>query len=86
MRMRAMSTAVFERKFQPITDETGNQLRENSYTLDFDLHYVWSVIDADCSGRMYLIPGYHVVNLMDYVVTKEPWTDADERDGLTVKW
>jgi hypothetical protein len=41
-------------------------------------------VDGDSGDSTYLVPGFHTVNQIGYVVTKNPWTD-EEADGLTVK-
>jgi hypothetical protein len=37
---------------------------------------VWTMVDSD--DGMYLIAGYHLINRIYYVVTKEEWSDQDE--------
>jgi hypothetical protein len=81
-----MSEKTFDRKYEPI-ELNGGGLTRNHDELDpayADDHHVWSVIE--CDGKCTLSPGYHVVNLIGYVQTKNPWTDEDDTDGLWVKY
>jgi len=38
---------------------------------------VWTILDGD-DGNMYIVTGYHWINRMGYLVTKEPWEDMEE--------
>ncbi len=44
---------------------------------DQPVNHVWTILesDDDDDGNWYASPGFHVVNRMGYVMTKEPWTD-----------
>lgn len=83
--MREDDFTIFCKKFQPIMAEEdeyslrlyhwgGEDAEELSIT---DPDKIWTLVDAD--GKLYIIPGYHYVNRMDYIVTKIPW-DKDTRD------
>lgn len=37
---------------------------------------IWTIIDED--GEMFIIAGYHFVNRLGYLVTKEEWSDCWE--------
>lgn len=52
---------------------------------DLSPNLVWSVTEGDNGEDWYLSPGFHVVNMMGYVVSERPWTDSDLAD-LWVKW
>jgi len=39
--------------------------------------HVWTLVDGD-DGTPMLVAGFHFVNRVGYVVTKEPWTDEGE--------
>lgn len=43
-----------------------------------DEHYVWTIMD-DGEGGLCISPGARFVNRLDYIMTTEPWTDADEQ-------
>ena len=86
MRKRAMSDRHFCRIFDPIPDPRGNgDVWEYEDTLAHDVHCVWTLVDGD-NGDPYIVPGCHIVNKFGYMVTRNPWTDAQEADGLLVKW
>ena len=40
---------------------------------------VWTVIEGD-SGHRFLSAGFHVVNRVGYLLTVNPWTDANMED------
>ena len=42
---------------------------------------VWSVIEGDGNENLYLLPGFHAVNLVGYVVAGKPITEAELRSG-----
>lgn len=75
-----MTFDEFYDQYQPIENELGDEgfLFE---TYGVELEYVqkvpnntvWTLVEVD--GVLYLIPGFHVVNRLNYLVTKEPWTD-----------
>lgn len=41
---------------------------------DLPLNTVWSIID--CDDDWIAVPGFHVVNMLGYVVTTKPWSDS----------
>jgi hypothetical protein len=79
-----MATSVFERRYESTADEYGDTMRDYRYTADIDPRHVWSCMEGD-NGKLYLAPGFHVVNMVGYVVTVRPWSDADLED-LVVAW
>ena len=38
---------------------------------------VWTVVEGD-SGLLYLVAGYHIVNRLQYVISKRPWKTGQE--------
>jgi hypothetical protein len=38
---------------------------------------VWTVVEGD-NNLTYLIPGYHLVNRLQYVISKKPWKTGKE--------
>lgn len=44
---------------------------------DQPLNHVWSIVESgdDADGNWYAEPGFHVVNMLGYVMTKKAWTD-----------
>jgi len=49
-----------------------------------DPHHVWSVVEGEDDG-WYALPGFHVVNVMGFVVTDRAWTD-EEATRLQAVW
>jgi len=85
-RRRAMTSAVWERRFQPVTGPDGSDLWQRyADVAERDPHTVWSIVEGD-TGTLYVVPGFHVVNHLGYAVTERPWTEADERDNLHAVW
>jgi len=85
MRKRAMSSWNFERIYDPIDSPDGSMVFEFKDTKPYGANNVWSLVDGD-NGEPYVVPGYHVVNVFGYTVTRKPWTDQDVADGLVAKW
>lgn len=85
-RQIAMSSSTFERRYGSVADAQGSTMRQYHEVKDLDLHHVWSVTEGDNGRDWYLSPGFHVVNMMGYVVSERPWTDLDFDDGLFVLW
>lgn len=88
-RLRAMNEDVFERRYTSIPNphDNGNCSWEHGQIpAGTDYHYVWTWVDGTESDSTYLIPGYHIVNRIGYILTEKPWTDKDEEENLYVKW
>lgn len=47
------------------------------------VNFVWTVIESNSGGPNHWIaaPGFHVVNALGYVLTRQPWND-DTRDAF----
>lgn len=58
---------------------------------------VWTVLDGEECGCMFVVPGFHLVNRVHDVVTTAPWTDdkivavwheshteEEDRDGVAI--
>ena len=75
-RRRCGSWPTFERRFRPIDspDHTLWWSREQ-LPKEVDPHRVWTI--TDCDGRLYVAPGFHFVNRIDYVLCDVPWSDED---------
>jgi len=80
-RQRAMSWRNFERIYKPTTDEV---LEYHQVPAGIDYHNVWTLVQAEDTHLV--TPGWHVVNRLGYYVTENPWTDAQDLDGLWVSW
>ena len=80
--MRPITENRFWSLYKPI------EALDGSYIWEYDdvqragipLERVWSLIESD-NDTLYAAPGYHVVNVLGYVITVEPWTDIT-RDGV----
>lgn len=88
------SEEAFE-AFEPIEPPNGEALWDHKDTLGYDLHQVWTVVDDGGETECwYAEPGYHIVNVMGYMVTRKPWSDEaltfywyfDDRDPYVVVW
>ena len=81
--MRVISETRLWGHYQPLpapTPDSGT-LWEYQQTLDHQVEHVWTVIEDDCGRNWYASPGYHIVNVIGYIVTRLPWTDPS-RDAL----
>ena len=50
---------------------------ELDYIKSLDERYVWTYQDDD-EGFPCYTAGYHIVNRIGYIVTKQPWSDKNE--------
>ena len=66
---------ISEDKFIDIYDPS--DVIEHKETLKIPLENVWTLIDGD-DGNIYAVAGYHIVNKIDYVITKKEWKTGDE--------
>lgn len=78
--MRRDDYIVWKEKFNPVMDKKDESLRlyhwegEDLKELQaVEPEYVWTMID--CEGKLYLSPGWHRVNRMDYLICKKPWNE-----------
>jgi hypothetical protein len=77
--------SVFCNKFQPIMEDPDELKKYHWAGEDLeqlqneDVHNIWTILD--CDGKMYISPGWHYVNRMDYLITKHPWKEG-QRDYL----
>lgn len=68
---------TFDTLYDTIMTAEGSGVWEHEETLDVPERHVWSLVDSD-SEATYATPGYHVVNVFGYCVTRVPWTSGDE--------
>lgn len=83
----------FEAQFKPIENlEQGQDIYQfdaysskDSGFLQFMAvnhpNHIWTRIDGE-DGCIYNINGWHIVNRIDYVITKVPWLDNHEYEVL----
>ena len=79
LRIRRGSFATFERRFQPIINDDGTLLRDNTglpLSPDWPRH-IWTMIEDGDGNRWSLSPGIRLVNRVGFVLCAVPWTDAD---------
>lgn len=71
-RVRAGTYSVFERRYGPIETASGEVLRDwMDIPPDTNARYIWTALD--CDGKLYLVPGYSVVNCFARVLCAKPW-------------
>lgn len=71
-------------KFQPETisgedsprlyETYGDDLQHICHVADYNHSRLWTLLD--CDGKLYLSPGFHIVNRINYVVCKNPWVEG----------
>jgi hypothetical protein len=77
--MKRFST--FEKSYSPEIRKDGSILFE-TYGKDLDgvrkthSQHIWTLLD--CNGRLVIVAGYHLVNRMNYLITKNHWRDGTE--------
>ena len=82
--MRRDDYTVFCDKFIPHLNDNSEGLRlyhwegENLEELKrTPVDRIWTMLD--CDGKIYISPGWHYVNRMDYIITEVPWKEG-QRD------
>lgn len=76
-RKRTGSWSTFERRFQPINGPEGAPYwHRDQLPNDIDERLVWTIVD--CDGRLYVTPGFRLVNRIDYVFCRLPWSEEDQ--------
>jgi len=74
---------VFEEKFKPIHNKSSECYMYETYGEDLDFvrkqkpECIWTVVD--CDGKLYITPGYRIVNRFAYIITKKGF-DLNQRD------
>ncbi|MDQ4502543.1 hypothetical protein [Sinomonas sp. ASV322] len=71
----------FESDYRPIPTAEGDLVRHIDQTRGYPMNRVWSIVEPG-DNNLYAIPGYHLVNLVGYVVTETPWHDEE----LEAEW
>lgn len=89
--MRKSDFDVFFDKFEPEMDDGDFVLRMyETYGEDIktigellrngEENRLWTVVEGE-SGKLYICPGLHYVNRLNYLITKHPWQEG-QRDYL----
>jgi hypothetical protein len=82
VKMRILS----EDEFVEIYAQKGGCMVEYEDVKDLDCHVVWTEVeDLEGNGTV-LLPGFHFVNRVSYLISEKPWTDEDAEQGLEVQW
>ena len=68
---------AFWEEYEPIVKGDGNTTFEHGETLEYPEDQVWSLVDAQEGDGVRALPGYHVVNVFAYAVTRIPWPNED---------
>lgn len=74
---------TFINVFTPLEDSSGRDLFEWEDIKDFPANHVWTVVQGD-DGGLYAIPGFHVANRVNYMVTLKPW-EHDDYEAVIVE-
>ena len=75
-----------EDEFVEIYAQKGGCMVEYEDVKDLDCHVVWTEVeDLEGNGTV-LLPGFHLVNRVSYLISDKPWTDEDAEQGLEVQW
>lgn len=78
----------WEDRFEPIKEYGGDKLfplykDARKYAEDrFDnkpYQHIWSIVDGE-DGNLILLNGYHMCNVLDYIVCKIPWGLGEDND------
>jgi hypothetical protein len=84
-----MTYDEFENKFEPIENNLGDEGylfetygQEVDYVSQQEEHFVWTLIEVE--DKLYIIPGFHYVNRLNYLITKNPWNE--EFKNLEIKY
>ncbi len=71
---------TFIQKFEPEeTKENAIKLYE-TYEQEWkqkageECEFLWTLVEGD-NDNWYIVPGFHYVNRMNYIITKVPWKD-----------
>jgi len=63
----------FDERYNPQPDPAdGNSIWPYAHVEDKATEFVWSVVEVD--DDLFVIPGWHVVNVIGYNVTQVPWS------------
>jgi hypothetical protein len=77
-RTRAGSWRTFKRRFRPVDGpDCSTYWAREHLPRDVDPRLVWTIVD--CDGKLYVSPGFHYVNRIDYVLCRVPWTDDEQQ-------
>jgi hypothetical protein len=66
----------FVEQFNPQCKPSGDLL-DYVDVQSLDIHHVWTVVETgdDEDPNWYADPGFHIVNVLGYVISDKPWTN-----------
>lgn len=82
--MRKSDFDTWYEKFKPNENERGELILYETYDEDLekvcktDSKYIWTLIDSD--GDLYISPGRHWVNRLNYFICNNPHNGDKQRD------
>lgn len=90
-----MTFEEFEQEYVPLVNHIAEDSLFDGYmfeTYDEEWEFVkaqnpnnvWTIIDGDFE-QMFIVPGFHVVNRIGYIITEEEWEDQDFEVDLNEK-
>jgi hypothetical protein len=59
-------------------DTYGKDKEKLAVIAEVNPNLIWTVVDGD-DDELYLLAGWHLVNRIHYVITKQPWKDGGEQ-------
>lgn len=71
-----ISEQEFTDDWQPMLQPSGDLFQFADVCVK-PLQHIWTIVDSgdDSDGNWYACPGFHVVNMLGYVVTKKAWSN-----------
>jgi hypothetical protein len=82
-RQRAGTYEVFARRYGPLEALDGGIVRawdDTEVLQAFDsecFDFVWTLVEGDSGGKLYLVPGFATVNYVGRVLCERPWPDSE---------
>lgn len=61
--------------YVPIAGPADSWLWTYDEIKNHDVTRIWTIVEGDASNHLYALPGWHLVNRLDYVLTEQSWED-----------
>lgn len=75
--MHQLTEDEFDTLFTVVPDPaTGEDVRPSDQGPDRTSRHLWTIVDAD--GDLHALTGWHYVNRVGYLLTKEAWEEETE--------
>lgn len=68
----------WDRRFTEVKPRSGEHYWEENEIRNVPAKRLWTEVEA--GNKIFIVPGYHRVNRLGYIVTKEEWNDKDLND------